>query len=40
MGRVRKRKPKASGKDNIQNQRAEKEDFKFTTKILNIGFSA
>lgn len=40
MGRVRKIKAKIYGKDNIQNRRAEKDDFKFNSKILNIGFSA
>lgn len=39
IGRDRKRMSKTTGKSNIQNQRAEKEDFKFTTKILNIEFS-
>lgn len=40
MGKVRKIKAKTYGKDNIQNQRAEKEDFKLTSKILNAEFSA
>lgn len=39
IGRDRKRMGKTSGKSNIQNQRAEKKDFKFTTKILNTEFS-
>lgn len=39
IGRDRKRMSKTTGKSKIQNRRAEKEDFKFTTKILNIEFS-
>lgn len=39
IGRERKRTAKTTGKSNIQNQKAEKEDFKFTTKILNTEFS-
>lgn len=38
IGRDRTRTAKITGKSNIQNQRAEKEDFKFTTKILNTEF--
>lgn len=39
IGRYRKRMVMTTGKGNIQNQRAENEDFKFTTKILNAEFS-
>lgn len=39
IGRYRKRMVMTTGKGNIQNQRAENEDFKFTTKILNVEFS-
>lgn len=39
IGRDRTRTAKTTEKSNIQNQRAEKEDFKFTTKILNTEFS-